>query len=84
MARTDSGLIAIDLATQAQRWKVPVGKMPADVFLTPDDRTLLVGLTGDSVVEAYDVSQAKPRLIKRIRTGAGAHAFQPPSRSRAY
>lgn len=70
------GLIAIDLATQAQRWKVPVGKMPADVFLTPDDRTLLVGLTGDSVVEAYDVSQAKPRLIKRIRTGAGAHAFR--------
>jgi len=70
------GLIAIDLATQAQRWKVPVGKMPADVFLTPDDRTLLVGLTGDSVVEAYDVSQPRPRLIKRIRTGAGAHAFR--------
>jgi DNA-binding beta-propeller fold protein YncE len=70
------GLIAIDLATQAPRWTVPVGKMPADVFLTPDDRTLLVGLTGDSVVEAYDVSQAKPRLIKRIRTGAGAHAFR--------
>ena len=70
------GLIAIDLATQAQRWKVSVGKMPADVFLTPDDRTLLVGLTGDSVVEAYDVSQAPPRLIKRIPTGAGAHAFR--------
>lgn len=70
------GLIAIDLATQAQRWKVAVGKTPADVFLTPDDRTLLVGLTGDSVVEAYDVSQAPPRLIKRIRTGAGAHAFR--------
>ncbi len=70
------GLIAIDLATQAQRWKVAVGKMPADVFLTPDDRTLLVGLTGDSVVEAYDVSQAPPKLIKRIRTGAGAHAFR--------
>lgn len=29
-------LIAIDLATQTPRWKVPVGKLPADVFLTPD------------------------------------------------
>ncbi len=69
-------LIAIDLATQTQRWKASVGKTPADVFLTPDDRTLLVGLTGDSVVEAYDVSQTPPRLIKRIPTGAGAHAFR--------
>lgn len=69
-------LIAIDLATQAVRWKVPVGKMPADVFLTVDDRTLLVGLTGDSVVEAYDVSGPQPRLIKRIPTGKGAHAFR--------
>lgn len=69
-------LIAIDLATQAVRWKVPVGKMPADVFLTVDDRTLLVGLTGDSVVEAYDVSGPQPKLIKRIPTGKGAHAFR--------
>ncbi len=69
-------LMAIDLATQAVRWKVPVGKMPADVFLTADDRTLLVGLTGDSVVEAYDVSGPQPKLIKRIPTGKGAHAFR--------
>ncbi|KPF48597.1 hypothetical protein IP87_07195 [beta proteobacterium AAP121] len=69
-------LIAIDLATQAVRWKVPVGKMPADVYLTLDDRTLLVGLTGDSVVEAYDVSVAPPKLVKRIPTGKGAHAFR--------
>ena len=69
-------LMAIDLTTQALRWKVPVGKMPADVFLTVDDRTLLVGLTGDSVVEAYDVSGPQPKLIKRIPTGKGAHAFR--------
>lgn len=69
-------LIAIDLATQAVRWKVAVGKMPADVFLTTDDRTLLVGLTGDSVVEAYDVSGPQPKFIKRIPTGKGAHAFR--------
>jgi YVTN family beta-propeller protein len=69
-------LIAIDLATQTPRWTIPVGKMPADVFLTPDDKTLLVGLTGDSVVEAWDVSVNPPKLIKRIPTGEGAHAFR--------
>ncbi len=69
-------LLAIDLATQAVRWKVKIGKMPADLYLTADDRTLLVGLTGDKVVEAWDVSGAQPRLIKRIPTGDGAHAFR--------
>jgi len=69
-------LMAIDLATQKPRWKITVGKLPADVYLTPDDKTLLVGLTGDDYVEAYDVTQAQPRLVKRIFTGAGAHAFR--------
>jgi YVTN family beta-propeller protein len=69
-------LLAIDLGTQAPRWKVKVGKMPADIFLTADDRTLLVALTGDRFVEAWDVSGAQPRLIQRIATGAGAHAFR--------
>ena len=72
-------LLAIDLATQTVRWKVKTGKTPADIHLTADDRTLLVGLTGDKFVEAYDVSgpaSAKPKLIKRIETGKGAHAFR--------
>lgn len=69
-------LLAIDLATQTPRWKVKVGKLPADIFLTADDRVLLVGLTGDRFVEAYDVSGPQPRLIKRIPTGEGAHAFR--------
>ncbi|RZK99358.1 MAG: YncE family protein [Rubrivivax sp.] len=69
-------LIAIDLATQTPRYKVPVGKMPADVFITPDDKHILIGLTGDAYAEVYDVSGAKPVLVKRIQTGAGAHAFR--------
>jgi len=70
-------LIAIDLITQLPRWKVPVGKLPADVYITPDDKQLMVALTGDSFVEVYDVTGAKPVLTKRIKTGEGAHAFRP-------
>jgi YVTN family beta-propeller protein len=69
-------LVAIDLATQKLRWKIHVGKLPADVFLTADDRLLFLGLTGDRFVEVYDVSQAQPKLVKRIETGDGAHAFR--------
>ncbi len=50
--------------------------MPADVYLSPDDRLLLVGLTGDKAVEVYDVSGSAPKLVKRIETGDGAHAFR--------
>ena len=71
-----SELIAIDLASQTQRWKIPVGKLPADIFLTPDDKLLLVALTGDHFVEVYDVSGASPRLVKRLATGDGAHSFR--------
>jgi YVTN family beta-propeller protein len=69
-------LMAIDLATQMPRWTIAVGKMPADVYLTPDDKTVLIGLTGDRAVEVYDVSGREPALVKRIETGDGAHAFR--------
>ncbi|MBL8341268.1 MAG: YncE family protein [Rubrivivax sp.] len=69
-------LMAVDLATQRPRWLVKVGKTPADLYLAADDRTLLVGLTGDRVVEAWDVGAGGPTLLKRIATGEGAHAFR--------
>lgn len=69
-------LMAIDLATQAPRWKTRTGKMPADVYLSRDDKRLFVGLTGDRFVEVYDVSGAAPKLLRRIATGMGAHAFR--------
>lgn len=69
-------LLAIDLATQTVKWKQAVGKMPADIYLTPDDRFLLVGLTGDRFVEVWDVSGPAPKLARRIQTGDGAHSFR--------
>jgi YVTN family beta-propeller protein len=69
-------LVAIDLLTRKPRWKIATGRLPADVYLTPDDRLLLVALTGDDQVEVYDVSQPTPKRIKRVQTGAGAHMFR--------
>lgn len=69
-------VIAIDLNTHAVRWKVKVGRMPADIFLTRDDKHLLVALTGDKVVEIWDVSGTAPKLAKRLETGDGAHSFR--------
>ena len=69
-------LVAIDLPTQTLKWRSKTGSLPADVFGTPDDKFLLIGLTGGEGVEVYDVTGAAPRLVKTIPTGAGAHAFR--------
>lgn len=69
-------LVAIDLATQSVLWRTKTGPMPADVFGTPDDRQLLVGMTGGDSVEVYDISGKEPRLTRKIKTGEGAHAFR--------
>jgi YVTN family beta-propeller protein len=69
-------LVAIDLATQGLKWRIKTGPMPADVYGTPDDRTLLVGLTGGDGVEVFDVSGPQPRSVRRVKTGEGAHAFR--------
>lgn len=69
-------LVAIDLPTQTLKWRSKTGAMPADVFGTPDDKFLLIGLTGGEGVEVYDVAGATPKLVKTIPTGKGAHAFR--------
>lgn len=69
-------LVAIDLPTQTIKWRGPTGPMPADVFGTPDDKLLLVGLTGGDGVEVYDVTGAKPKLVQLLKTGKGAHSFR--------
>lgn len=69
-------LVVIDLPTQTLKWRGKTGTMPADVFGTPDDRFLLIGLTGGDGVEVYDVTGPAPRLVNKLKTGDGAHAFR--------
>ncbi len=69
-------LVAVDLATQSIRWRIPTGPMPADVFGTSDDRNLLVANTGGFDVQVFDITVNPARLVKTIRTGEGAHAFR--------
>jgi YVTN family beta-propeller protein len=68
--------IAIDLRTQTPKWKASTGKMPADIYLTPDDSTILIGLTGEDAVQVFDVTGEKAVERTRIATGKGAHAFR--------
>ncbi len=69
-------LVAVDLATQAIKWRVPTGPLPADVFATPDERHLLVANTGGFDVQVFDISVNPAKLVKNLRTGEGAHAFR--------
>ncbi|AVS79464.1 hypothetical protein C8234_04955 [Paracidovorax avenae] len=69
-------LVAIDIATQKIRWRTKTGPMPADIYGSADDKFLFVGLTGGDGVEVFDVSAAEPKLVQRIKTGSGAHAFR--------
>ncbi|MDI9333236.1 MAG: YncE family protein [Cytophagales bacterium] len=69
-------LVAIDLNTQKLLWRFKTGKLPADVFGFNDDKTLLVGLTGSDGVQVLDISSGAPKLMQKIPTGKGAHAFR--------
>jgi YVTN family beta-propeller protein len=66
---------AIRLADQSIAWKVKVGDLPAGIWMTPDDRHLLVGVMGKDYVEVIDWRTQKS--VKQIRTGKGAHNFRP-------
>jgi DNA-binding beta-propeller fold protein YncE len=71
--------VAVDLATQSIRWRSPTGDMPADIYLSPDDKLAFIGLTASDGVQVFDVSAGsarEPRLVKTIPTGKGAHAFR--------
>ena len=70
-------LVAIDLATQQLAHRVKTGPMPADVYVTPDERHLLLGLTGGEGVQVFELATGQaPRAVGQVPTGKGAHAFR--------
>lgn len=75
-------LAAFDLATQALKWNVPVGNAPAGVVMLPDNRRLLVALTGEDNIVVVD---PKDGAVKgSLQTGKGAHNFWPKGDGRHY
>ncbi|MGN6653211.1 YVTN family beta-propeller repeat protein [Trinickia sp.] len=65
---------AVDLPTQTVKWKMKVGDTPAGLWLTPGEKYLLVGMTGEDDVAVIDWRTQK--VVKRIQTGKGAHNFR--------
>jgi YVTN family beta-propeller protein len=68
-------LVAVKLADQTALWKMKVGELPAGIWMTPDDKHLLVGMTGADYVDVIDWRAQKS--VKRIPTAKGAHNFRP-------
>lgn len=68
-------LAAFDLATQTLKWNVPVGNTPAGVLMLPDNKRLLVALTGEDGLAVVDPKDGK--VTGRLQTGRGAHNFWP-------
>jgi DNA-binding beta-propeller fold protein YncE len=68
-------LVAIQLDQQSVLWKMKVGKLPAGVWVTPGNKYLLVGLTGEDRVQVINWREQK--IVKSITTGKGAHNFRP-------
>ncbi len=68
-------LVGIDLETKKILWRMNVGKMPAGLWMTPGDKYVLLGLTGEDFVQVIDWKSQK--IIKVIKTGKGAHNFRP-------
>jgi len=68
-------VVAIDLQAKKELWKMKVGKMPAGLWMTPGDKYLLLGVTGQDFVQVIDWKTQK--IVKTIKTGRGAHNFRP-------
>jgi YVTN family beta-propeller protein len=66
---------AFDLATQALKWNVAVGNAPAGIIMTPDDKRLVVALTGEDGVVTLDPKDGT--VTGRLQTGKAAHNFFP-------
>ena len=72
--------VAIDLETQLVKWNTEVGKAPAGIVMLPDDKRLLVALTGEDAIVTVD--PVNGAILGRLQTGKGAHNFWPKGDNR--
>ncbi len=75
-------VVALDLATQAIKWNAYVGEAPAGVIMLPDNKRLMVALTGEDSFVVVD--PANGNTLSRTQTGKGAHNFFPKGDGRHF
>ena len=59
----------IDLATGQRVWEVPLGVRPSEVLVTPNGKTLYATVRNENLVRIWDVSAARPELIRDVPIG---------------
>ena len=67
-------LVALDLGTQKEAWRMKIGKTPAGIWMSPQG-FLFVGIMGQDFVQVVD--PAKRETVRKIVTGRGAHNVFP-------
>ena len=66
----DAGeLVVLEHATRKQLKRIPLGKQPAGILITPDSSRAYVAVTGDNNVAVIDLKSLE--LVDRIQTGTG-------------
>ena len=75
-------VVALDLQTQMIKWNGEVGKAPAGIVMLPDDKRLLVALTGEESIVTVDPKDGA--IIGRLQTGKAAHNFRAKGDGRHY
>ncbi|MDP1838474.1 MAG: hypothetical protein Q8N31_05515 [Reyranella sp.] len=75
-------LAAFDLQTQTLKWNVAVGNAPAGIIMLPDNKRLLVALTGEDGIVVVDPKDGSVKST--LQTGKGAHNFWPKGDGRHY
>jgi YVTN family beta-propeller protein len=66
----DAGdLVVLEHATRKELKRVPMGKQPAGILITPDSARAYVAVTGDDNVAVVDLKSLQ--VVDRLKTGAG-------------
>ena len=68
-------IVAIDLEKKKEIWFANTGRDPAGIWVTPDQKHLLVANTSSNDVDVFDINNGT--MVKKIVTGKGAHNFLP-------